>query len=120
MSDRPVAASSIQYGTSGGLSEVTVTRTADTDFDATPGGHLVDWGDVRARATDRRLDLVVEHAFADLTEWERFAVARRYGLDGPPCSMKELAHQLECSHAEARDLLGGALVKLRARLTSSS
>jgi glycogen debranching enzyme len=50
------------------VAEVTVTRTADTDFDATPGGHLVDWGDVRARATDRRLDLVVEHAFADLTE----------------------------------------------------
>ena len=37
-----------------------------TDFDANPGGHLVDWGDVRAKATDRRLDLVVEHAFADL------------------------------------------------------
>ena len=30
----------------------------------------------------------------------------RYGLDGPPCPMKELAHELDCSHAEARDLIG--------------
>jgi DNA-directed RNA polymerase sigma subunit (sigma70/sigma32) len=67
------------------------------------------------------LELRVDrHAFADLTEWERFAVVHRYGLDGPPCSMKELAQQLECSHGEARDLLGGALDKLRHRLTSSS
>jgi len=64
-----------------------------------------------------QLELRVDpHAFADLTEWERYAVAHRYGLDGPACSMKELARQLECSHAEARDLLGGALDKLRQRL----
>ena len=64
-----------------------------------------------------QLELRVDpHAFADLTEWERFAVAHRYGLDGPACSMKELAQQLECSHSEARDLLGGALDKLRRRL----
>ena len=48
--------------------EVAVTRTSGTDFDANPGGHLVDWGGVGVRATDRRLDLVVEHAFADLAE----------------------------------------------------
>jgi hypothetical protein len=30
--------------------------------------------------------------------------------------MKELAAVLSCSHAEARDLLGGALDKLRQRL----
>jgi glycogen debranching enzyme len=48
--------------------EVGVARTSGTDFDANPGGHLVDWTGVRAQATDRRLDLVVEHAFADLTE----------------------------------------------------
>ena len=46
--------------------EVAVTRTSGTDFDANPGGHLVDWSGVGVRATDRRLDLVVEHAFADL------------------------------------------------------
>ena len=48
--------------------EVEVTRTSGTDFDANPGGHLVDWGGVGVRATDRRLDLVVERAFADLAE----------------------------------------------------
>jgi DNA-directed RNA polymerase sigma subunit (sigma70/sigma32) len=63
------------------------------------------------------LELQVDgRAYADLTEAERYAVWQRYGLAGPPCSMKELARRLECSHAEARDLLGGALVKLRARL----
>jgi hypothetical protein len=56
------------------------------------------------------------HAFADLSEWERFAVVHRYGLGCTPCSMKELAAVLSCSHAEARDLLGGALDKLRQRL----
>ncbi len=67
------------------------------------------------------LELRVDrHAFADLTEWERFAVVHRYGLDGPPYTMKELAHELDCSHAEARDLIGAALDKLRHRLTSSS
>jgi hypothetical protein len=58
------------------------------------------------------------HVYADLTEWEYFAVAHRYGLHGPECSMKELALALDCSHAEARDLLGAALDKLRRRLLS--
>ena len=31
--------------------------------------------------------------------------------------MKELARELGCTHAEARDVLGGALDKLRTRLT---
>jgi glycogen debranching enzyme len=48
--------------------EVGIARTSRTGFDANPGGHLVDWTDVRARATDRRLDLVVAHNFADLSE----------------------------------------------------
>jgi len=56
------------------------------------------------------------HAFADLSEWERFAVTHRYGIGCPECTMKELAVRLECSHAEARELLGGALDKLRQRL----
>jgi hypothetical protein len=78
----------------------------------------------REPAADDPIDLdqlelrVDPHAFADLTESEHFAVVHRYGLDGPPCSMKELAQQLHCSHAEARDLLGGALDKLRQRLTA--
>ncbi|HXY93312.1 MAG TPA: hypothetical protein VEP49_12595 [Acidimicrobiia bacterium] len=64
------------------------------------------------------LELRVDrHAYADLTELEYFVVAHRYGLGGPPCSMKDLARELECSHTEARDVLGGALEKLRQRLT---
>jgi DNA-directed RNA polymerase sigma subunit (sigma70/sigma32) len=56
------------------------------------------------------------HAYADLTEAEYHAVKCRYGLDRAPCSMKELARELGCTHAEARDLLGGAIDKLRTRL----
>jgi hypothetical protein len=56
------------------------------------------------------------HAYADLTELEYFAVSWRYGLGGTPHSMKNLAGELGCSHAEARDVLGGALDKLRRRL----
>jgi DNA-directed RNA polymerase sigma subunit (sigma70/sigma32) len=69
--------------------------------------------DIDLDALELRVD---RHVYADLTEVEHFAVAERYGLAGPPCSMKELARRLECSHADARELLGGALVKLRARL----
>jgi DNA-directed RNA polymerase specialized sigma24 family protein len=66
-----------------------------------------------------QLELRVDpHAFSDLTEWERFAVVHRYGINCPECSMKELAQQMECSHAEARELLGSALDKLRQRLTA--
>ena len=60
---------------------------------------------------------VYPHAYADLTELEYFAVSHRYGLRGEPCSMKELARELGCSHREARDVLGVALGKLRHRLT---
>ena len=54
------------------------------------------------------------HAYSDLTELERYVVTHRYGLDCPVCSMKQLARELECTHAEARDVLG------RARSTSSA
>ena len=65
------------------------------------------------------LELRVDpHAYADLTELEYFAVSWRYGLQGPPHTMKALAGELECSHAEARAVLGGALDKLRWRLLS--
>jgi DNA-directed RNA polymerase sigma subunit (sigma70/sigma32) len=63
------------------------------------------------------LELRVDpHAYADLTELEYFAVSWRYGLDGTPHSMKDLASELGCNHAEAREVLGGALDKLRRRL----
>ena len=70
--------------------------------------------DIDLDALELRFD---PHAYSDLTELERFAVSHRYGLDGPPCSMKDLARELDCSHAEARDVLGSALGKLRTRLT---
>ncbi len=58
------------------------------------------------------------HAYADLTELEWFAVSWRYGVgDGcAPHSMKELASELGCNRTEAREVLGGALDKLRHRL----
>ena len=67
------------------------------------------------------LELRVDrHAYADLTEMEYFAVSWRYGVGdhSSPHSMKELASELGCNHTEARDLLGGALDKLRRRLQS--
>lgn len=56
------------------------------------------------------------HVYEDLTEIEYFAVSWRYGLAGSEHSMKNLAAELGCNHAEARAVLGGALDKLRQRL----
>ena len=67
------------------------------------------------------LELRVDpHAYADLTELEYFAVSWRYGVGdhSTPHSMKQLASELGCNHAEARAVLGGALDKLRRRLQS--
>ena len=75
-------------------------------------------------ADDVDLDLlelrVDPHAYADLTELEYFAVSWRYGVGdhSTPHSMKQLASELGCNHAEARAVLGGALDKLRRRLQS--
>ena len=52
-------------------------------------------------------------AYTSLTPAELEAVALRYGLDCDACTMKELSRRLGCSHAEAREILGGALDKLR-------
>jgi DNA-directed RNA polymerase sigma subunit (sigma70/sigma32) len=65
------------------------------------------------------LELRVDpHAYADLTELEYFVVSWRYGVGNgcAPHSMKELASELGCNHAEARAVLGVALDKLRQRL----
>jgi DNA-directed RNA polymerase sigma subunit (sigma70/sigma32) len=73
---------------------------------------------------DEQIDLDVlelrvdPHAFADLTELEHYVIAQRFGFDGPPCSMKDLARELGCTHADARDLLGAAIDKLRTRLSA--
>jgi hypothetical protein len=71
--------------------------------------------DVDLDLLELRLD---PHAYADLTELEYFAVSWRYGVGdhSSPHSMKELASELGCNHAEARAVLGGALDKLRRRL----
>ena len=58
------------------------------------------------------------HAYAGLTPSEYFAVAHRYGIACEPCSMKELARALDCTHAEAAVVLGAAIDKLRTRLSS--
>ena len=58
------------------------------------------------------------HAFECLDTTEYELVARRYGLNGPATSMKDLARDLGWSHAETRDVLGGAIDKLRTRLTA--
>lgn len=59
------------------------------------------------------------HAFDALTPLEFDVLSRRFGLQGRPQSMKELAHGIGCSHAETRDILGGAIDKLRTRLTET-
>jgi DNA-directed RNA polymerase sigma subunit (sigma70/sigma32) len=60
------------------------------------------------------------HAFECLSPAEYELVARRYGLNGPPTSMKELSHELGWSRAQTRDVLGRAIDKLRARLSSDA
>jgi DNA-directed RNA polymerase sigma subunit (sigma70/sigma32) len=58
------------------------------------------------------------HAFADLTPLEYQVVCRRFGIGVDAASMKQLSHELGCTHAETREVLGGAIDKLRARLNS--
>jgi hypothetical protein len=47
-------------------------------------------------------------------------VARRFGFNGPVTSMKDLAHERGWSHTQTRDVLGGAIDKLRTRLTADT
>ena len=90
---------------------------------------LADDDEVDLDALELRAD---PHAFADLTELEYYVITHRYGIangsetntdvSGPsatgPTSMKELARDLQCTHAEVAAVLGAALDKLRTRLTS--
>jgi DNA-directed RNA polymerase sigma subunit (sigma70/sigma32) len=59
------------------------------------------------------------HAFDSLTAIEYDALSRRFGLHGPATSMKDLARDLGLSHAEAREVLGRAIDKMRTRLAAS-
>ncbi|HEX6313074.1 MAG TPA: hypothetical protein VF152_15795 [Acidimicrobiia bacterium] len=58
------------------------------------------------------------HAFDALSPLEYEALARRFGLHGQPESMKDLCRDLGCTRAEAREVLGSAIDKMRTRLTS--
>ena len=57
------------------------------------------------------------HAFDTLTIAERTAVVQHFGLDGKtPVPTKRLGDTLGCTRAEARELLGAGIDKLRTRL----
>jgi hypothetical protein len=77
-------------------------------------------------ATDDEVDLdalelrVDPHAFECLDPTEYELVARRFGFIGPVTSMKDLARAHGWSHNQTRDVLGGAIDKLRTRLTTDS
>jgi DNA-directed RNA polymerase sigma subunit (sigma70/sigma32) len=56
------------------------------------------------------------HAYDSLTAVEYAVLSQRFGLAGPACTMKDIARDLGCSHAAARDILGTAIDKMRTRL----
>ena len=63
------------------------------------------------------LELFGPHAYDCLSVAEHHALFRHFGLDGQDAwSMKELAVAMSCTRAEARDLVGGAIAKLRVQL----
>jgi hypothetical protein len=81
------------------------------------GPDLVDDGEPDLDVLELRAD---RHAYDALTPLERAAVFRRFGLDGlPPCSVKLLGPELGCTRAEAREVLGSGIDKLRDRLSST-
>jgi DNA-directed RNA polymerase sigma subunit (sigma70/sigma32) len=59
------------------------------------------------------------YAFASLTPHEYWIVDRRFGLSGQSESMKDIAHDLGCTHSEVREVLGTALAKMRSNLKDS-
>jgi hypothetical protein len=78
------------------------------------------WDDIDDTEPDLdALDLRIDpRAFATLTTDEREAVVCHFGLDGkPPVDAKHLGPALGCTRAEARDLLGAGIDKLRMHLT---
>jgi hypothetical protein len=78
------------------------------------GVEPVDDEEIDLDALELRAD---PHAFDALSPVEYEALSRRFGLHGPPASMKQLCRDLDCTHAEARDVLGRAIDKMRSRLT---
>jgi DNA-directed RNA polymerase sigma subunit (sigma70/sigma32) len=63
------------------------------------------------------LEILGPHVFDNLTSLERAALQFRFGLQGSEAlTMKELAPLLGCSRAEAGELVGRAIDKMRAEL----
>lgn len=60
------------------------------------------------------------NAYAYLSAAEYSIVDRRFGLSGDTASMKKIAADLGMTHSQARDVLGGALSKMRANMKESS
>lgn len=59
------------------------------------------------------------HLFDALTTQERGVLLLRFGLlDGRARSMKELSRELSLTHVQTREILEGALEKVRARLAA--
>jgi DNA-directed RNA polymerase sigma subunit (sigma70/sigma32) len=66
------------------------------------------------------LELIGPHAFDKLSPTERDALFLHFGLKGNDAhSMKTLGPALGCSRAEARQLLGSAIDKLRVELDAT-
>jgi DNA-directed RNA polymerase sigma subunit (sigma70/sigma32) len=72
--------------------------------------------DIDLDALELRAD---RHAYDALTADEFEVLSRRFGLRHPAESMKELSRHLGCSHAQTRELLGGAIDKVRTRLIAT-
>jgi DNA-directed RNA polymerase sigma subunit (sigma70/sigma32) len=63
------------------------------------------------------LELLGPHAFDALTPDERTVLFSHFGLQGRDAlPMKRLARDLGCTRAEARDILGTAIDKMRVQL----
>ncbi|HUF84667.1 MAG TPA: hypothetical protein VMQ81_08780 [Acidimicrobiia bacterium] len=84
---------------------------------ALAGTEPVDDEEIDLDALELRAD---RHAFDALSPVEFETLSRRFGFHGPPESMKRLAHDLGCSHADVAEILGRAIDKMRTRLTESS
>jgi len=74
--------------------------------------------DLTADAPDLdALEMLGPHSFDALTQPERDALFWHFGLAGcSPLSMKQLGPALGCSRAEARQLVGSAIDKVRVQL----
>ncbi len=101
-----------------------MSRRAAPLFATDDGWPYPDGIDDAAAADEIDLDAlelrVDPHAFDTLDDTERQVVRGRFGLDGAdPRTMKELSHDLGCTHAEVREILGSGIEKLRSRIITA-